>query len=184
LKKLILAIVLTGVLLVAGCTVVAPPSNVVPGGKLPAPVSTSNTQITYEGSQTVPSLVEGFGVNGGMRVDPEYPIYPGYSGIVPLTITNGNDRDRVFGISVISPTSLKQGYEALPPEYFCWIVISQPTVAIQKGCAYQVPITIKMPSDADYRGKNVEVWIHVADTTQTGNVLIGYDSEWFITTAD
>jgi len=164
-KRLLLVVSVIGVLLLAGCSSAAPTGNIV-----------------YEGNQTIPTLTTGFGIYGS-KVEFN-GVYPGWSGTVPLTIVNGQDRDRLFRISVVSPANPKTGYDALPQQYLYWITISQPTITVLKGGNFQVPITLAMPADSDYKGKKAEVRILVEDTTQTGLVQIAVESRWFIVTAD
>lgn len=180
-KRLPLIVFAVGMLLLAGCP--APPAGISPGGTLPPPVNSSPTaNIVYEGDQKIPNLAEGFGVYGS-KVEFD-GVYPGWSGTVSLTIVNGRDRDRLFAISVISPSNPQAGYEAFPWQYLYWITISQPTITVLKGGGFQVPITLAMPADSDYKGKKAEVRILVEDTTQTGLVQIAVESRWFISTAD
>lgn len=162
-KRILLALSLVAVLLLVGC-------------------SAAVSKITYVGDQTIPKLTEGFGLYGGTV---EFKgVYPGWSGTVPLTIVNGQDRDRLFVISVRTSTKAKEGYEPLPPQYFYWITISQPEVTMLKGEVHQVPISLSMPKNSTFTNKKVEVRILVEDTTQTGLVQVAAECKWFIITAD
>ena len=173
-KRLILAIALIAVVMLAGCT----QSDTV---GIPPAEGSPTSNIIYKGDQIIPKLAEGFGIYGStVEFD---GVYPGWSGTVPMTIVNGQDRDRVFVISVRSPSKTNEGYEPLPQEYFCWITISQFTVTVLAGEVHQIPVTLTMPSDADYSGR-AEVRIRVEDTTQTGLVQIALETKWFIIFAD
>jgi len=172
------------ILLLVGCPAVVDTELGIAPGENPPVTNGSNpsSNITYEGNQKVTSLEEGFGVYGSKI---EFNgIYPGWSGTVPLSIVNGKDRDRLFVISAVSPANPKEGYEAFPKQYLYWITISQPSVTVLKGGSFQVPITLTMPADADYKDKKTEVRILIEDTTQTGLVQIAVESRWFIITAD
>lgn len=140
------------------------------------------SDITYVDDKGMPEPQEGFWLYGNaVKFD---GVFPGWSGTVPLTIINGTDRDRLFIISLRTSLKTKEGFEPLPQEYFYWVTIAKPEVSIAKGETYQVPITLTMPSDADYRGKKAEVRILVEDATQTGLVRIALEMKWFIITAD
>jgi len=184
-KRFLVALLLVVALALVACPATTPSGNgsFEPGTRDLPPIGDSpSAHITYEGNQKVQSLTEGFGVYGS-KVELD-GIYPGWSGIIPLTILNGQDRDRLFVLSVQSPSNPKEGYEPLPEKYLFWVNISQPTITVIKGGSYQVPITVTMPDNADYKGKKAEVRILIEDTTQTGLVQIAVESRWFIITED
>lgn len=185
-KRLLMALSMVIILLLVGCPAEVEPelkSNLEPSKReVPAAENSPSASVSYEGDQTIPVLSEGFGVYGS-KVEFE-GVYPGWSGTVPLTIVNGQDKDRLFVVSAISPTKIREGYEALPEQYLYWITISQPSATVLKGTNFQVPITLTMPIDADYAGKKAEVRILIEDTTQTGIVQIAVESKWFIITAE
>lgn len=184
-KRILLALSLVIVLLLVGCTTAAEPEQpgvLEPGTRgLPPTGESPTSKITYEGNRTILAPDIGFGVNSRAVFE---GVYPGWSGTIPITIVNGRDRDRLFVISVVSPTNPLEGYEAFPRQYLYWFTISQPTVTVLKGGSFQVPITLTMPKDLDCRGKKFEVRILVEDTTQTGLVQIAVESRWFIIIAD
>lgn len=141
------------------------------------------SDIKYKNDLGIPIIKEGFGIYGSsIEFD---GVYPGWIGTVPLTIVNGQDKDRLFVIKIIQPmpSKVKEGYEPLPKEFFNWITISKPRVSLSKGETYQIPITLEMPLGADYVGKKAEVRIKVEDTTQTGLIQIALENRWFIITA-
>ena len=143
--------------------------------------TTNNTTIEYVNDQSIPNVLEGFGIYGAsVEFD---GVYPGWAGTVPITLVNGQDQDRLFVIYAVSPTKPKEGFEALPKEYLYWITVEEPEVTVGKGQTRQVNITFEMPLGADYAGKHAEVRIRVDDTSQTGLVQIALESKWFIITA-
>lgn len=161
--------------LLIGCAPVASTVNI-------PPLTPGNwSQITYTDIHPIPTIAEGFGLYGLTATFKN--VYPGWSGTIPLTIVNGQDKDRMFIISLKQPSNLKVGYTPLPKEYYCWITISETVVNVSAGKIYQVPVTLSMPSDADYAGKRVEVNILVEDTTQTGLVQIALEDKWYIITS-
>lgn len=188
-KRVILAMVLMAVMLV-GCTSPTMPSSDAITTPEPTPEPTPQvtpgdetySDITYVDDSGVPEILEGFGLYGSsVEFD---GVYPGWSGTVPLTIINGMDRDRLFVVSIRTSPRVREGFEALPQEYFYWITISEPEVSIVKGEIHQIPITLTMPQDSSYTGKRAEVRILIEDTTQTGLVRIALETKWFIITAD
>lgn len=110
-------------------------------------------------------------------------VYPGWSGTVPVTIINGEDAQRSFRLSLITPSKLAPGWEALPEEYHDWITISQPSVTLSPGQTYEIPVTLTMPPDADYAGKKAEVQILVENLDQQGFVQIALAARWLIETS-
>lgn len=138
-------------------------------------------------------LEEGFGI---AQAAVEFVnVYPGWVGSAPLTIINGNDKDRVFWVSCEQPNpdKLKKGYEAFPEEYHSWITITgwdgtqdivEPEVVLAAGENHELVITLAMPEDADYADKRAEVRIRVAEKNPTRLVTIAIESKWYIITAE
>jgi len=201
--KKIIGLMLIGLLLVTGCTstpvvtepiiepteptepteeVIEPSEPVTSPTEEVTPGDSTYSDITYIEDQGIPDIPEGFGLYGSSA---EFEgVFPGWSGTVPVTIVNGQDKDRLFVLSLNSPTKVKEGFEPFPQEYFYWITISEPEITVPAGETYQVPVTLEMPSDSDYTGKHAEVRIRVEDTTQEGFVQIALETKWFIITAD
>ena len=138
-------------------------------------------------------LEEGFGI---AQAAVEFVnVYPGWVGSAPLTIINGDDKDRVFWVSCQQPNpeKLKVGYEAFPEEYYSWITITgwdgtesttAPEVVLNAGENHELTITLAMPTDADYTNKKAEVRIRVAEKNPIGLVTIAIESKWYIITAE
>lgn len=200
-KKLLLILVLATAMLVAGCTstpesITIPELTTPPEPTMPVEPSqeeadpdattrtetTNDTEITYVEDRGIPDLLEGFGIYGAsVELD---GVYPGWSGTVPLTLVNGQDRDRLFVIYAVSPVKTIEGFEALPEKYLYWLTVEEPEVTVPEGEVRQINITLAIPHDVDYAGKFAEVRIRVDDTTQSGLVQIALESKWFIITAD
>jgi len=135
----------------------------------------------HEDSDGLPSLVTGFGV---LQSEVEFRnVYPGWNGSVPLTIINGNDRDRTFIITLEEPTKLKLGYEVFPLINYSWINITEAEVTIAAGGYHEIVVILAMPADASYSGRQSEIRIRVSDITQTGIVQVAVESRWYIITA-
>ena len=147
-----------------------------------SPNSTAYSKIIYEGDQTIPEYSEGWGLFGSViNFD---GIYPGWEGTVPITIVNGQDKDRIFVLSIYSPSKskVKEGFEPFPEKYFYWITISELEVSVQAGEVRQIPIILAMPEDTKYSNKHAEVRILVEDTSQTDLIQIALETKWFIIT--
>ena len=132
----------------------------------------------------VPTLQEGFGI---LESEVEFRnVYPGWEGSVPLTVINGKDRDRIFSISLEqpNPNKLKPFYHAFPEEYYSWLTITEPEVAIKAGHYHEVLIIFAMPEDAHYEGQQTEIRIRVSDMTPEGLVTLAVESRWYIITAE
>lgn len=132
----------------------------------------------------VPRLAEGFGI---LQSEVELRnVYPGWEGEAPLTIINGNDRDRTFSVSLEqpNPNKIKQFYQAFPEEYYSWITITEPEVSLKAGEYHEQIIIFAMPEDVHYEGKYTEVRIRVSDMTPEGLVTIAIESRWYIITAE
>lgn len=132
----------------------------------------------------VPHLNEGFGI---LESEIEFRnVYPGWEGTAPLTIINGRDRDRTFAITLEqpNPNKLKNGYEALPEEYYSWIEITEPEVSLEAGQYHETVIIFAMPNDVHYEGRQTEVRVRVSDMTPEGLVTLAVESRWYIITAE
>jgi len=133
------------------------------------------------GCTGTPSLSDGFGIYDSLVHINE--ISPGEEEVIPLTIVNGEDLDRLFTISTNLPSEVKEGFEPLPAEYYCWIAIPETEVFISAGESHQIPITLSMPTDIIYQDKKTEVRILVEDITQ-GGLHTALEARWFITTGN
>ena len=122
-------------------------------------------------------------------------VYPGWVGSAPLTVINGNDKDRVLWVSCQqpNPSKLKSGYEAFPEEYYSWITITgwdgtqdtvEPEVVLDAGENHELIIVLAVPVDADYASRKAEVRIRVAEKNPAGLVTIAIESKWYIITAE
>ena len=167
--RLLVTLLLIGVLSLAGCSV------------LPAGEASNSTVVEYQGNQNIPNLPEGFGLYGS---EVEFSgVYAGWNGTVPVTIINGRDKERLFVLSLVQPTTLKEGYEALPKEDYSWVTISETQVTVPAGITYEIPVMLSIPSDVSssaLAGKKYEVGILVEDITQTGFVQIALETKWYI----
>lgn len=131
------------------------------------------------GCAETPSLSDGFGLYDSLVYINE--VNPEEEKVVLLTIVNGKDLDRLFTISVNSPSEVKEGFEPFPVEYFYWIIIPETEVFVLAGESHQIPITLSMPIDIIYQDKKMEVRILVEDITQ-GGLHTALEARWFITT--
>lgn len=174
---LIIPLMLVG-LMVVGCTATPAPTDTDTPATVVVP---DDTEVKYIDDSGIPAIPEGFGIYGSTA---EFDgVYPGWKGTIPVMIVNGQDRDRLFVISIREATKPTEGFEAFPTEYFYWLTVEKPQVTIPAGRTYQVPVTLEIPGDSDYAGKRAEVRILIEDTTQTGLVQIALETKWYIITA-
>lgn len=153
---------------------------------------------------TTPVLAEGFGI-----LQPEIEIrniYPGYVATVPFTLLCGEDMDRMFAITLEqpNPNKLKDGYEALPEDNYSWVAIDGSyqggtwewdriafdggiemgdPIMVDAGHYRQLTVTVTMPDDSAYYGKETEVRVRVSELSTTGLVQLAIESKWYIVTA-
>jgi hypothetical protein len=145
--------------------------------KLSSPVNgNGTTEIIYINKQADYTIDTSFAIYEKTVLS----VYPGWTGTVPFLLSCGRDNDRFFVLSVMSPSNITNGFEALPMQCFSWIAIPKLGVNVSAGKYIEVPITVTIPRDTKYRGMKAEVWILVEDTTQTGLIQIALESRWFI----
>ena len=109
-------------------------------------------------------------------------LYPGARAEYPITIHNGGDAEASFAVAVREPDYVADGYEPLPEEYHGWITISDSNPVIGPKQSLDVMITVTLPSDISYPGKNVEVWVSVMEQGQEGMIRTELASRWLIST--
>lgn len=109
-------------------------------------------------------------------------LYSGAKGEYYLQVHNPKTITSQFSIYRKVPTSTKEGFVALPEQYYNWIIISTPTIDIPAQSVSKVLVTIKMPDKDKVTGKKYETWIGVMDNSQTGMVRTEICSRWLITT--
>jgi len=93
---------------------------------------------------------------------------------------NGQDRDRMFWLSVRIPSKVTDGYEPIPYECLDWIVIPEPSASLSVGEVYQVPVSLVIPEGLELDGEQYEARVLVENTDQKGLVQIAVDMKWFI----
>lgn len=176
-KKLLIGIALIGLLLAVGCM---PQPEVRDNtlGVTPSDEGQFTAGIVYTDDAGMPYLEEGFGIKGS---DVTFDgVYAGYSATIPVTLVNGQDKDRQFWLSVRIPSKVTDGYEPIPFECLDWIVILEPSANLLAGDIYQVPVSLVIPKDVDYEGKQYEARVLVENTNQTGLVQIAVSMKWYI----
>lgn len=134
--------------------------------------------LASTGCKGIPQLSEGFGIYDSSV---ELNVYPGWKDTIPLTIVNGNDKDRLFTVSIKSPSKVKNGFEAFPKKYFYWFTIPESRIYIPAGKTYQVSIVLAIPNDMNYFDKRAEVRILVENIT-SNLVQIAIEARWLIIT--
>lgn len=182
-KRLLLLGLALAIVLLAGCGYSSTAMPVVPTATpVNTVIETFGSTITYVGNAGGYILPEGYGIS--VSEVSFSGVYPGWSGALPLTIINGQDRERTFEVTVHSPgpSQCKSGYEPLPTSNLNWITVVTPMVTASAGSTVDVPIQIAMPLGSPDTYRNMEVRIMVNDYTQTGLVQYAVESRWYIDT--
>ena len=175
-KKLLIGIALIGLLLAVGC--VSPEVKDDTLGVVPSDEGQFTTGIIYTDDAGMPYLEEGFGIKGS---DVTFDgVYAGYTATIPVTLVNGQDKDRLFWLSTRIPSKVTDGYEPIPFAYLDWIVIPQPGANLAVGEVYQVPVTLTIPKGLELDGERYEARVLVENTDQAGLVQIAVEMKWFI----
>jgi len=109
-------------------------------------------------------------------------LYPGAQGEFPITIYNQNDYETTFIVKAREPdyTAEDKGYGVFP--YLEWITVTPERVIIGASDKDDVLVTVVMPEDADYSGKQSEVWISFMEEGTEGMIKIELCSRLFIST--
>jgi hypothetical protein len=138
--------------------------------------------------KATPTISEGFGILGAeigyVNETENEVIYAGVSGAAQIMIVNGYDMERDIKLSLVSPNTVKEGFESFPEQYFSWITMSPMEFHLAKGESKAVRVTLSMPMETDYINKKAEVRIRVEDVGQTGIVQIAVEARWYIVTAE
>ena len=172
-KKIILVIL--GIILIGMFTACSPSAST------PFPTAITDNNTLTMSAIVKGGLADGFGLIGATVT--LTGVYAGWSGGAPLTIINGNDQARTFHISLQEPSSsLTDGYEAFPSQYFNWVVMDDLTPSVVAGGQKIVNVTLNIPSDlpSEMMGKKYDVRILVEDWSQAGFLQIAYQQKWLI----
>jgi len=107
-------------------------------------------------------------------------LYKGSQAEYTMRIHNGNPNIAVFRISVRQPDG--NGFNKLPSECLNWVSMPLYVIVLQPKETYELPVTVKMLTDAGMKGKDYEFWVSVIDGSQTGMVQSELCSRWLIST--
>lgn len=107
-------------------------------------------------------------------------LYKGSQAEYTMRIHNGNPNTAVFRISVRQPDG--DGFNKLPVECLGWVSMPFYVVTIPPKGTYELPVTVKMLTDTEMKGKNYEFWVSVIDGSQTGMIQSELCSRWLIST--
>lgn len=156
-KKLIGLIIVTGFLLLAGCTPSAP---------------------VIETPEPPPDLYDKVWISPGKVLVGHF--YPGARAEYHLSIHNGNDQPTEFSVSFKEPGSTDNGYVTAPSEAYDWVIIADPTPVLAAKETREVLIAVEMPKGAEAPEK-WEFWVAVKDVSQTGMVQTELACRWLVT---
>lgn len=157
-KKLTGLIIVTALLLVAGC------------GPSSAPV--------IEKPNPSPELYDKVWISPSKVMVGHF--YPGARAEYPLTIHNGHDQQAEFSITYRVPGEAAEDYVTAPDAAQDWIIIADPAPVIAAKGNKDVLIAVVMPEGAE-APKRWEFWVVVKDETQTGMVQTELACRWLVT---
>lgn len=105
-----------------------------------------------------------------------------------LTIDGNQNTSISIHLSVYSdPVNTKQGYEALPNEYFHWIQFAETDFIVPPKTKYSIPIIVDVPNETANYNKNWQFYIKVdqyagGDSNGTATIQYDYNLLWTIKT--
>jgi len=155
-KKIIGLIIVTGLLLVAGCTQ--------PSVETPSPPPDE----LYDEVWISPGKVMVGNFYSGARA--EYPV----------TIHNGKDQPVEFSVTYRVADNTAEGFVRAPDVAEDWVIIADPTPVLAAKETREVLIAVEMPKGANAPPK-WEFWVAVRDATQTGMVQTELACRWLVT---
>jgi hypothetical protein len=156
-KKLIGLIIVTGFLLLAGCTPSAP---------------------VIETPEPPADLYDKVWISPGKVMVGHF--YAGARAEYPLSIHNGNDQPTEFSITYKAPGNTNDGYDSAPAEAQDWVIIADPTPVLAAKETKEVLIAVEMPEGAE-APEQWEFWVAVKDISQTGMVQTELACRWLVT---
>jgi len=158
-KKIIGLIIVTAVLLLAGC---AQPSAPITGEETPPPPE------LYDKVWISPAEVDVGNFFAGARAE------------WPVRIHNGNDQPTKFSVTYSKPSTTAEGFVTAPNEAQDWVIIADATPVLAPKADKDVLIAVEMPKGATAPEK-WEFLIVVKDITQTGMVQTELACRWLVT---
>lgn len=174
-KKLIVGLLTTGLLVVCGCTSsYTPPANTSPANnEITVPSKNETTILHNEPPEDMTWISPGKVQVGNF--------YPGARAEWTLLVHNGNDTAASFAITYRYPDHVGEGYVKPIKEAENWVIIADTTPVIAPKETRETLVVLAMPEDAVVFAPKWEFWISVKDTTQTGMVQTELCSRWLVT---
>ena len=123
---------------------------------------------------------EGWAISPGeARVD---GLRIGVSTNFPVTVINNGDSALTFTMSAESPHTgeLRPGYETIPDTN--WITFDLPLVELDAYSRQEVVVTVTIPSNGDWGGRNYECWLR-ATSEAMGMLQVELDCRLLISTS-
>jgi len=103
---------------------------------------------------------------------------PNYTVKMPVIVVNGGDQDRQFRAIFSIPSSVNEGYTALPDEYLTWITVYQPESITVANSICLIPVSITTPKK--YAPGNYQVSVMATDASQGTFIQLAYQMPWYL----
>jgi hypothetical protein len=107
-------------------------------------------------------------------------LYKGAQAEYTMRIHNGGTEASIFNISMRQPDG--SGFNKLPLDCLNWVSAPLYVVYIPSKGTYELPITVKMLTDTNMKGKEYEFWVSVIQGSQKGMIQTELCSRWLIST--
>jgi len=167
-KRKLIGLLLIGVLLLAGCTQVAPAVPYIP----PADNTPVNGQPPVDRTWISPAKVQ----IGNF--------YPGARAEWEISVHNGNDVIAEFAVVYREPDYVAPGYTEPPTGTKNWVIIADSSPVLMPYETRDILIALDVPITAVITADKWEFWISVKDVTQGGTIQTELCSRWLVVMQD
>lgn len=101
---------------------------------------------------------------------------------IPVTVINNGDSTLTFTMSAEIPQTgeIRPGYEEIPDTN--WITFDLPLVELDAHSRQEVVVTVAIPSNGDWGGRNYECWLR-ATSEAMGMLQVELDCRLLLTTS-
>lgn len=165
-KKIITSLLLTIILILAGCGTVTQSQQ-----PTITPASTSASSEFTE-----PPIDRTWISPGKVNIA---NFYPGGQAEYYISIHNGNSKDSSFKVTYRIPGRIREPYLSPPEAAKDWVIIANQTPIIEPYTTKDILITLYMPDDA-VAPDQWEFWVSVIDEGQKGLLQTELCSRWLI----
>ena len=189
-KKVILVLVLTSLLLVVGCgSTVMPSSEPTPvpeaQDSIEVPVSLPESEpVTTPTPKPIQVILPGEPPMDVTWISPGKVnignFYPGARVEYSISVHNGSVTVATFAITYRYPDHVGEEYSKPTSEVQEWVIIADSTPVLMPKETKDILVILEMPEDSAIFASKWEFWISVKDTTQSGMVQTELASRWLV----